>query len=200
MICPSDHCYWFIEPSAIGASDHWSHCTICTSTPCGAIICFNVSHSFVARFSRIQRFSPVMHQGIRPAYHESMSKADDLQARTDAFCDLSIKFVEGLPNTNLVRRMADQFQDASTSVGANYRAARRAKSRADFVSEIGTVSEEADESVFWLTRMRNANIRSEHVQLEPLLAEAEELARIFGASHRTAKRKQRKRSDDPMDR
>jgi hypothetical protein len=49
-----------------------------------------------------------------------MSKADELQARTDAFSDLSIRFVEGLPDTNLVRRLAGQFQDASTSVGANY--------------------------------------------------------------------------------
>jgi hypothetical protein len=60
-----------------------------------------------------------------------MSEADDLQARTDAFADLSIKFVQGLPETPLTRRIAGQFQDAATSVGANYRAARRAKSHAD---------------------------------------------------------------------
>jgi four helix bundle protein len=85
-----------------------------------------------------------------------MDKADDLQARTDAFADLAIRFVQGLPDTTLVRRLAGQFQDASTSVGANYRAARHAKSHADFVSKIRTVSEEADESVFWLNRMLNA--------------------------------------------
>jgi four helix bundle protein len=95
--------------------------------------------------------------------------------------------------------MAGQYQDAATSVGANYRAARRAKSRADFVSKMGTVSEEADESVFWLKRMQNASIRSATVTLEPLLAEAEQLARIFGASHRTAKRRRRKPPpNDPM--
>jgi four helix bundle protein len=104
-----------------------------------------------------------------------MSQADDLQARTDAFADLSIKFIEGLPDTQLVRRLAGQYQDASTSVGANYRAARRAKSKADFISKIGTVSEEADESVFWLKRLQNANVGSTTVQLEALLAEAEEL-------------------------
>lgn len=125
-----------------------------------------------------------------------MSKADELQARTDAFSDLSIKFVEGLPDTNLVRRIAGQFQDASTSVGANYRAARHAKSRADFVSKIGTASEEADEAVFWLKRLQNANIRSTSVKLEPLLDEAEQLARILGASHRTAKRRRRKGNDE----
>ncbi len=118
-----------------------------------------------------------------------MSEADDLQARTDAFADLSIKFVQGLPETPLTRRIAGQFQDAATSVGANYRAARRAKSHADFTSKIATVSEEADECVYWLTRMQNANIRSAAAPIETLLNEAEQLARIFGASHRTAKRR-----------
>ena len=60
-----------------------------------------------------------------------MSAADDLQARTDAFADLAIKFVEGLPAAQRIQRLANQFQDCSTSVGANYRAARRAKSHAD---------------------------------------------------------------------
>lgn len=121
-----------------------------------------------------------------------MSAADDLQARTDAFADLAIKFVEGLPAIHRVQRLANQFQDASTSVGANYRAARRAKSHADFTSKLGTVSEEADESVFWLTRMKNNNIRSSSVDIDLLLKEADELARIFGASHRTAKRRRRR--------
>jgi four helix bundle protein len=121
-----------------------------------------------------------------------MSQADELQARTDAFADLSIRFIDGLPNTEAAKRMAAQFQDASTSTAANYRAARRAKSHADFTSKIGTVSEEADESAFWLKRMHTANIRSNTVQIERLLAEAEELARIFGASHRTAKRRKRR--------
>src|SRR5262245_11583891 len=88
------------------------------------------------------------------------SKADDLQARIDAFVDRSLLFIRGLPDTPLVRRMAGQLQDAATSVGANYRAARRAKSHADFTAKIGTVSEEADESVYWLTRLLKAEIRS----------------------------------------
>jgi hypothetical protein len=60
---------------------------------------------------------------------------------------------------------------------------------------MGVVSEEAHESVIRLKRMLNANIRSTTAPIEPLLAEAEELARIFGASYRTAKRR-RKRNDD----
>jgi four helix bundle protein len=117
-----------------------------------------------------------------------VSQADELQARTDAFADLSLKFVEGLPGTDRVRRLAGQYQDSSTSTAANYRASRRARSHAEFTSKMGIVSEEADESVFWLKRMLNANIRSTTAAIEPLLKEAEELARIFGASYRTAKR------------
>ena len=120
-----------------------------------------------------------------------MSVADDLQARTDGFADLSIKFVEGLPAIHRVQRIACQFQDAATSVGANYRAARRARSHADFTSKVGIVSEEADEALYWLTRMKTANIRSSTIDIEQLLKEADELARIFGATHRTAKRRRR---------
>lgn len=77
-----------------------------------------------------------------------MSKADELQARTDAFADLSIRFVQGLPNTRIAGRLGGQYQDASTSTAANYRAARRARSYAEFTAKMGIVSEEADESVF----------------------------------------------------
>jgi len=53
-----------------------------------------------------------------------MSQANELQARADAFADLSLRFVEGLPHTDRARRLAGQYQDASTSTAANYRAAR----------------------------------------------------------------------------
>ena len=125
-----------------------------------------------------------------------MSRADEIQARTDAFADLSIRFIEGLADTQLVRRLAGQYQDASTSTAANYRAARRARSHAEFTAKMGIVSEEADESVFWLTRMVNAKISSTTVDIRGLLTEAEELARIFGASHRTARRKRKRRDDN----
>ena len=120
-----------------------------------------------------------------------MSKADDLQNRAEAFADLSIKFVQGLPDQQIARKMDGQYLDASTSVAANYRSARRGKSYADFTAKLGTVSEEADESVYWLQRFQNARITSRTVATKPLLQEAEELARIFGASARTARRRRR---------
>ena len=115
-----------------------------------------------------------------------MSRADEIQARTDAFADLSIRFIQGLADTPVIRRLSGQYQDASTSTAANYRAARRARSHAEFTAKMGVVSEEADESVFWLTRIVNAKIGSTTVDIRQLLSEAEELPRIFGAAHRTA--------------
>jgi four helix bundle protein len=88
----------------------------------------------------------------------SVSQADELQSRTDAFADLSLKFIEGLPNTDRVRRLAGQYQNASTSAAANYRAARRARSHAEFTAKMGIVSEGADESVFWL----KPNVERQH--------------------------------------
>lgn len=130
--------------------------------------------------------------GITRAALPHVSQADELQVRTDAFADRCIALAKALPDTPLIRRIAGQFQDAATSVGANYRAARRAKSRADFTSKIGTVSEEADETVYWLKRLQNSGI-DERGLLTPLLQEAEQLARIFGAAHRTALRRRKAR-------
>lgn len=126
-----------------------------------------------------------------------MSKADDLQRRTDAFADLSIAFVNGLPDTMVARRIGAQYLDASTSVAANYRAARRGRSHDEFTAKMGLVSEEADESVFWLERLANAGVKGT-VATSPLLSEAQELAKIFYASARTARSRRRKRGDgDP---
>ena len=121
-----------------------------------------------------------------------MSQADNLQERAEAFADLSIKFVQGLPENNVARRLGLQYLDASTSVAANYRAARRGRSHDEFTAKIGLVSEEADECVFWLKRMANANIRGA-IEITPLLKEAGELAKIFYASARTARSRRRKR-------
>ena len=116
------------------------------------------------------------------------------------FADRSIEFVKGLPDSMISRRLGAQYLDAATSVAANYRAARRGRSHDEFTAKLGLVSEEADESVFWLERMASAGI----VGSEPpasLLQEALELAKIFYASSRTARSRRRKRRDgDPVPR
>jgi len=110
-----------------------------------------------------------------------MSQADDLQARADVF-------VLGLPSTMVAQHLGGQLLAAATSTAANYRAARRGRSYAEFTAKIGTVSEEADESVFWLNRVKNGRVVGT-VSIEPLLAEAEELARIFTTAARTARQR-----------
>jgi four helix bundle protein len=85
------------------------------------------------------------------------------------------------------RIIGRQFLRSGTSLAANYRAACRARSIADFISKISVVAEEADETFFWIELL----IKAELVQmklLEPLLKECEELLNIFSASLATAKR------------
>ena len=131
----------------------------------------------------------------------AMTAADDLQARVEAFADRAIQFVDGLPQGLIAQRTAGQLFDASTSVAGNYRAARRGRSHAEFTAKLGIVAEEADECVYWLTRLQNAGITSSNIGLEPLLAEAIELSKIFAASAKTARsRRRRPRPNDPPSR
>jgi four helix bundle protein len=82
--------------------------------------------------------------------------------------------------------MGNQLLRCGTSVAANYRAVCRARSKREFVSRIGIVMEEADESVLWLELLYENDI-VDRVRLQPLLREARELTAIFTTSHRTAK-------------
>ena len=76
-------------------------------------------------------------------------KSEEMKARTRAFALRVIRLAESLPNTPTARVIRDQMLRCCPSVGANYRAACRAKSRPDFVSKMGTVEEEADETIYW---------------------------------------------------
>jgi four helix bundle protein len=82
--------------------------------------------------------------------------------------------------------MGRQLLRSGTSVAANYRAVNRARSRAEFISKISIVVEEADESVFWLELLGESGVIRQE-RLEELLMEARELTAIFAASQRTAK-------------
>jgi four helix bundle protein len=70
--------------------------------------------------------------------------------RTKAYALKLIKLTDDLPASRVTNVMAGQLVRSGTSVGANYRAACRAKSRADFISKMGTVEEECDESIYWM--------------------------------------------------
>jgi four helix bundle protein len=104
---------------------------------------------------------------------------DELKARTKEFALRVIRLVDALPTSVKGRAIANQIMRSSTSVAANYRAACRARSRAEFIAKIGVVEEEADETAFWLELIIDSKIRSK-TQIEPLLKEAGELVAIHG--------------------
>jgi four helix bundle protein len=90
-----------------------------------------------------------------------------------------------LPSTWEARRIATQLFDCGTSVGANYRAAGRARSDSEFIAEIGTVVEEADESKFWLELLKQSKI-DDNPSRDAVAQEAAEIRAIFVASRKTA--------------
>lgn len=109
----------------------------------------------------------------------------ELKARTKEFALRIIRLVDALPNTVKGRAIANQIMRSATSVAANYRAACRARFRAEFIAKIGVVEEEADETAFWLELIIDSSIRSEK-QVQPLLKEAGELVAIMAASRKSA--------------
>ena len=111
----------------------------------------------------------------------------DLKRRTKRFALAVIKFVEGLPSGEACRVLGRQLLRAGTSVGANYRAAGRAKSRADFISKMRTVEEEADESSYWLELLVEGGKATE-TKAGTLMKEASELVAIAVASINTARK------------
>jgi four helix bundle protein len=96
-----------------------------------------------------------------------------------------MKVVEALPHSTRGRVVADQLMRSGTSVGANYRAVCRARSRKEFISKLGVVIEEGDESAFWLELTIESGLLSAK-RLAPLLQEANELVAIMTASRKTA--------------
>jgi four helix bundle protein len=112
----------------------------------------------------------------------------ELQERTKWFAVEVIRLVEALPKTQTAEVLGKQLLRSATSVAANYRAACRGRSRAEFVSKINVVEEEADESEFWLELLVEANVVARERVLG-LLKEAGELTAIFVATGRTAKQK-----------
>jgi four helix bundle protein len=115
---------------------------------------------------------------------------EQMRNRTKAFAIRIVRLCQRLPRTWEARIFGQQILRAGTSVGANYRAVGRARSKAEFVAKIGTVVEEADETVFWLELLVEAGIVGK-VRMEALLAEANELVAIFAAAVGTARKHMR---------
>jgi four helix bundle protein len=116
--------------------------------------------------------------------------ADDLKDRTKRFALRILKLAASLPRTVESNVIRGQLVRAGTSVGANYRAACRGRSKAEFISKLGTVEEEADESAFWLELIIDGAFLKES-RVQPLLDEANEITKIMASSRITASRKVR---------
>src|SRR5262249_47947769 len=116
---------------------------------------------------------------------EKVDRTADLKARTKSFAIRVMKLVDTLPRTIQGRAIANQIIRSATSVAANYRAACRARSRAEFIAKIGVVEEEADETSFWLELIVDSAMLTE-ARIRPLLTEAGELVAIMAASRKSA--------------
>ncbi len=110
---------------------------------------------------------------------------ENLKERTKKFALAILDLVEKLPNSIKGRAIAGQLVRAGTSVGANYRAACRGRSRAEFIAKIGTVIEEADESAFWLELIQESRLLKND-EVEHLWDEANQLVAIMTQSRKTA--------------
>lgn len=110
----------------------------------------------------------------------------DLKARTKKFALDVIRFCRTLPVGDEYQILRRQLIRAATGTASNYRASQRAKSKADFISNLADAEEEADESLLWLECLDELATRA-NPELKRLLQEANELVAILTASRKTAR-------------
>ena len=121
------------------------------------------------------------------------TQPERLKARTKQFAIRIVRVFKSLPKNDEARIIGKQLPRAGTSVAANYRAVCRSRSKAEFISRMSVVVEEADETAFWLELLIETSIIPE-VRLRDLLTEANELLAIFAASLWTAREKRKSQS------
>ena len=110
---------------------------------------------------------------------------EDLRKRTKQFALRIMKLVAALPKSIEGRVVGNQLIRSGTSVGTNYRAACKGRSKAEFIAKLGIVEEEADESAYWMELIIEGDLLKEEL-VQPLLDEANEIAAIMAASRITA--------------
>jgi len=111
---------------------------------------------------------------------------EELKQRTKQFALRAMKVAGALPKSFAGQVVGGQLVRAGTSVGANYRAACRARSPAEFLAKLGIVEEEADECVYWMELIAESGLMPSP-RIQALLQEANELTAIIAASIRTAR-------------
>lgn len=112
--------------------------------------------------------------------------ASEMKTRTKAFGLRIIKLTESLPNKRITNVIGNQLLRCGTSVGANYRAACRARSNADFIAKMGIVEEETDETIYWIEMLVEAEIIKQKL-VNNLLDEANQILSIVVSSINTAR-------------
>ena len=120
-------------------------------------------------------------------YSGSLRKAEELRPRTKSFAIRIVNLFRPLPHTPDAQTLGKQVLRSRTSVAANYRAVCRARSKAEFVSKLGIVVEEADKTVFWLDVPTETGVLSSP-RVVDLQKEANELLAIFSASLRASEK------------
>lgn len=121
-------------------------------------------------------------------FTEGTMTEEELKSRTKQFALRVINLVNVLPKSQVGKVLGNQLLRSGTSVGANYRAACRARSHADFISKLGLVEEEADESLYWMELIVDSGLVKEK-RMRDIMQEANELIAIFTASLKTSKQK-----------
>jgi len=118
----------------------------------------------------------------------------ELKLGTRNFAVEILNFVDELPNRRSANIIGNQLGTSASSIASNYKAACRARSHAEFISKIGIVEEEADESVFWLDIIPDTKNSTTQI-ITPLLNEARELTTIFTAASKTAKQNKQNKTE-----
>ena len=119
------------------------------------------------------------------------ARNEHLKNQTKAYALRVIKLVDSLPRTLAADTIGKQLIRCGTSVPANYRAACRARSTADFIAKLGVVEQETDESVFWMEMLVDANIVKPHL-IEELMDEGRQLTAVWVSSINAALKGPRK--------
>ncbi len=122
-----------------------------------------------------------------------MRRSEELQERAKRFAVDVVRTIDPLPYRRSTDILGKQIVRSATAVGANYRAACRARSKAEFVAKMHTVQEEADETQYWIELLHESGAIAEN-DYRRLLSEAGELTAIFTASEKTARLRSTNRS------
>ncbi len=110
-----------------------------------------------------------------------------MKCRTKQYAIQIIRFYEKLPKNKITDVIGRQLIKSGTSVGANYRSACRARSRAEFISKLGIVEEETDETMYWIELLIEIGYAKEN-EVRELLNEANEILAIVISSIKTARK------------